>query len=484
MNLANVHVPRSLFLATALLTGCLNLNRDDCADGAVPMGNCPEKPPTSSADGSGGALSADAGAVSTSDGSQAVDGSISPNSPPQIDGGSGVTVIGVAPADGATRVSILGRVTVRLTGVLDPGSVTDSAVWLSLGDSNYRPPVGVSYDPSTGAITISPLAPLEYGTEYRVQVVGLRSAGKEVARFSTRFRTFRNPSVSEADLTNFVTYTHDSEGRLQTRTLHHQPGVAGMFATESGPVIQYVVYQYPSEQVRRSVYYNPGPDKTFGSSDDIVAAYEQSSFGAGLRVQTTLYETAGLDGVWFTADDTFLESTLYAYDEMGRRSRAVTVVGFGRDAIPATADDDVKRYVGFIYVGRCLVDELNHGTAGPDGLWFTADDPVEGGVHRQCNDAGIEMNRETRESGTDEKYGTADDKISWQSHNEVDSQGLIRRTIYPNPGSPGTPDSPQPQDWSYSFDSQGNRRESAFHLLNPDGSELPANWVLTFDPSL
>jgi hypothetical protein len=484
MNLANRHNLRMLVIAAALFSGCLNLNRDDCADGAVPVGSCPEKEPTNSTDGSGAASSPDAGAVSTSDALQAVDSSISPNSPPQIDGGSGVTVVGVSPADGATRVSILGRITVRLSGVLDPGSVTDSAVWLSLGDSNYRPPVGVSYEASTGAITISPLAPLEYGTEYRVHVVGVRSAGKEVARFATRFRTFRNPSVSEADLTNFVVYTHDSEGRLLTRTLHHEPGVAGMFATQSGPVIQYVVYQYPSEQVDRSVYYDPGPDETLGSSDDIVGSYEQSSFSAGLKVQSTLYETAGSDGVWFTADDTFSESTLYGYDEMGRRSRAVTVVGFGRDSIPATADDDVKRYVGFVYVGRCLVDELYYGTAGADGLWFTADDPIGGGVRRQCNAAGVEMNREDREPGADEKYGTADDKISWQSHNEVDSQGLIRRTVYPNPGSLGTPDSPKPQDWSYSFDSQGNRLESAFHLLNPDGSELPANWVLTFDPSL
>ncbi len=51
--------------------------------------------------------------------------------------------------------------------------------------------------------------------------------------------------------------------------------------------------------------------------------------------------------------------------------------GAGADGIWSTADDDVSAYTSFTYnVGKNLVTEVECYWSGDDGLWFTNDDDV------------------------------------------------------------------------------------------------------------
>src|SRR5437773_329956 len=82
-------------------------------------------------------------------------GSPPPSAP---DGGTTVTVTGITPASGTTKVAPASKITIALSGAVDAASVDARSVRLFAG----RTPVHgtVAYDAATHVITFSPTRPL------------------------------------------------------------------------------------------------------------------------------------------------------------------------------------------------------------------------------------------------------------------------------------------------------------------------------------
>jgi hypothetical protein len=97
----------------------------------------------------------------------------------------------VAPADSAAGVALATAPRLTFQRALDPASVTAATVRLVHGRTGATVPAAVAYDPTTHTVTLTPTAPLQDNTPYRIVASGvLDGVGSELTDgFSTTFRT-------------------------------------------------------------------------------------------------------------------------------------------------------------------------------------------------------------------------------------------------------------------------------------------------------
>jgi glucose/arabinose dehydrogenase/endonuclease YncB( thermonuclease family) len=89
------------------------------------------------------------------------------------------TVSTVAPAEGATGVTVTANVTATLSEPMDPATLTTSTVTLAQGATTV--PAAVSYDGPSRTVTLDPSASLAAGTAYTATVKGGANGAKDVA---------------------------------------------------------------------------------------------------------------------------------------------------------------------------------------------------------------------------------------------------------------------------------------------------------------
>ena len=117
-------------------------------------------------------------------------------------------VRGVSPADFGTGLAVGTVPTVTFAPEVDPASVTDSTVRLVHGRTGATVPAAISYDGTARLAKLTPAAPLQDNTPYRILVTGVRDTVGDVqaGRFTTTFRTadLAPPPVSDLKATGGI----------------------------------------------------------------------------------------------------------------------------------------------------------------------------------------------------------------------------------------------------------------------------------------
>ena len=218
-----------------------------------------------------------------------------------------------------------------------------------------------------------------------------------------------------------------------------------------------------------------GPDGVWLSGDETLYYYAYTEFDAmGRQILNAQMDSAGIDGLWFTADD--LPSATYnywkrEYDGQGRVtlelnynaalspaspafseeqlqqytvynadfSTSVTVyrdaygASFGPDGVPFTADDSIA----WPYVVYTDTGYEQYGAPGPDGQWFTADDTRTGSVVSQYDGNRITLEQVLDADGevlsysqvtelTPDSYRTDHYQIGESGNPELDGYNIVQ----------------------------------------------------------
>jgi hypothetical protein len=188
------------------------------------------------------------------------------------------------------------------------------------------------------------------------------------------------------------TYAYDASGRKASDS-HANCGADGI--PRNGDDVRDIsidfTYDANGELIRLDARSGPGADNMWNTPDDsrfMVHKVERDP--SGLPVRQFTYTSAGPDAIWDTADDTpgaiyspgfpvvehqFEAERRVTYDPTSKLVTEATVYnGAGVDGLWGTDDDEIERYTVFSYdaLGK-RIDRKTY-VAGTDGLWHTADD--------------------------------------------------------------------------------------------------------------
>lgn len=204
-----------------------------------------------------------------------------------------------------------------------------------------------------------------------------------------------------------------------------------------------------AKSTRRVHSYDPGGDGQFGTDDDVVGNYNHVIFqanGDAFREHWYSSQGAGVDGLWFTADDV----PAGGFYQPGM-DEGFSTSGPGTDGRWGTADDVIASREQFNVVvnGDERINAV-YAAPGADGQWSTDDDVQSRYYLRVLNENGAETRRVAYlEPGEDGQWYTADDVIgvdwfgAWventylegNDHSKWDSWD--RQVSYDDPGEDG-----------------------------------------------
>ena len=283
------------------------------------------------------------------------------------------TLVSSTPADGATKVSVITKLTFVFSEDLDPSTVTSAAFKLvqnhytGLTTPSLSMHVATSYDAATHTVTVTPDRPMSYdgcstdaAPDYNAATgcggyvldygMGVKdAAGNAFAPGTLRFRTVIN-SMSKR------TYYNSSTGAVSA-AYNHALDAAG-----------HVVKQF---------YESAGADQIFGNADDSYSSVQQWFYGADNQVTQQRGFAAGPDGKLNTNDDVISYLYTYTYDASGREIERTYISAPGPDAQWGTADDIIGNYMAIAYDASGMpTKETYYNSAGTDTVWHTADDRV------------------------------------------------------------------------------------------------------------
>jgi hypothetical protein len=179
----------------------------------------------------------------------------------------------------------------------------------------------------------------------------------------------------------------DATLRFETRRLR----VARSVRYDGGVVRSYDAYEPDADDPyleRSTIFDGAGPDAAWFTADDDLGGWTAITRTSAAEYREVGFNGPGADGVWRTADDHVWYLTRHELDAAGRTARRITYETAGADGTPFTADDPVLTY----YVierdpaGR-PADTTSFDGPGPDGTWLTADDVTDSGRYQRVYDA-------------------------------------------------------------------------------------------------
>ena len=163
-----------------------------------------------------------------------------------------------------------------------------------------------------------------------------------------------------------------------------------------------------------TVYFSPGPDSAWGTSDDDIEKYGLPTYNLDdTRDHIELYGDPGGDGDWFTGDDPITGYTTFAYNSTGNMIARNHHNDAGTDTTWGTGDDVVWQYVKYNYDSSDrLTGYIYYNDPGGDGDWFTGDD-VAWRIYKDSygSDGRKEQRIQSRNPGDDGDWFTPDDVV-------------------------------------------------------------------------
>ena len=401
-------------------------------------------------------------------------------------GGSGDTaaprLVSSTPAADASGVSIVASLTLVFDEPLDPASVTPDA--FALGCWACSPAyVTPTYDDATRTVTLVPLYPLGTGMPYELTIGGgIRDvAGNAFGGATVAFETRINPTVRAIDYdtgsgqpTDWTAWTLDGSGAATRSLGYNGAGADAVWLTMDDAVSAHTewvsvgsgtkrlqksyaagadgklgtaddvvsgIFEIDRDAARREIAYwsfdSAGADGRWETSDDHVVSLSTNTLEGSWIAETDTHDGAGADGQWNTADDVITRIQRYEHDARGRLVRSVELDP-GPDHRAGTADDAVIDYSTQAYDAQDqyglhvfydakgldgVVGTADDG-AGPDGVWFTADD-VPYAYYTRTYQAGAASGASYSSPGADHVWMTADDVVASSFATAYDARRLI-----------------------------------------------------------
>ena len=212
----------------------------------------------------------------------------------------------------------------------------------------------------------------------------------------------------------------------------------------NGAISYYSEFVYDANgRISRTVFYDgTGLDGIWFTADDTFFTYSAPSYDAnGNQIRSVGFNDAGVDGTWFTGDDVVSSFTGYSYDANGNQTRIIQYQDAGVDGIWFNADDTVSSFTDFSYdANRNQTRIISYPDAGVDGTWFTGDDVVSTYTDYSYDANGDQLSGIFySDAGGDGTWFTADDTVSSYFENTYDANGnLTRFVFYLDAGVDGT----------------------------------------------
>lgn len=416
------------------------------------------------------------------------------------------------PADAATKVSVLSKLTFTFDEALDPATVTDASFSITFFQYGLGIPVrvkgAVSYDDATHTVTFTPALAMTWGQKYSVHITAAVKdvAGNAFAGADQVYQTAVNSNLktvyynsATGQPSGWYQYVLDANGRLSKSLYYNAVGPDGNWFTNDdvvssrydlnysadGRILDQRFYQQgpdgiwnTPDDVLRNFYkfgYDaqgrqteqtradaPGPDNQWGTADDPVAALYLYTY-APKRLRMAYYDTAGNDGVWRTPDDHTANYTVYTFDDNGSYTR-YAYYSAGADGLAETSDDACNSYTDNEY-NQNFQQEYSIGrTAGPDNVFLTADDGYSYIGKYEYDAKGVMVNYvQFTTPGPDGVWRTADDVPNYRSSGVGDANGLL--AISRNYSGPGpdarwnTADDVVANQYTTTYDANGTRTD-------------------------
>lgn len=324
-------------------------------------------------------------------------------------------IVSSVPENMQAQVSVLTPISLFFDRRLDPASVTPMTVRLryTYGYAWFYQYAKVSYDDAARKVSVVPNVPMYWSYRYEVRVDGVTDlAGNTLNDGSITFQPYVN------ELTRAAYYN------------------------SSGVISQ--VYRYEHDANGRSQktvrYTGAGVDTLWFTADDVVACCPYGNvYAADGRILEYRSYGAGPDTKPNTADDVLSSLSKLEYDATGLLKYEVSYL-VGPDGVLGTSDDTIERYTAYEH------DENGFQTSyafyvhpGTDNTWKTPDDRTSSttdGWGEYTNDAFGNPTRQVyRYVGADLMPRTADDVLASRYEQEFDSYGYQTRGIgYSGPG--------------------------------------------------
>jgi hypothetical protein len=173
---------------------------------------------------------------------------------------------------------------------------------------------------------------------------------------------------------------YDASGRWTGDTHYLGPGPDGQWNSaddEPDHRIDFVYDDAALQGDRRDIFV--GPDGLLDTADDVVGGRMLAQYEGGFAFTdlswTAYYDQPGPDETWGTSDDPISFTHTFVHD--GWKRKLFVHIAPGADALWLTSDDPVSG----LAVLECIeqentIGEIGHGDPGADGVWDTADDPI------------------------------------------------------------------------------------------------------------
>ena len=427
------------------------------------------------------------------------------------------------PADAATQVSPLTKITLFFDGPLDEASVTNMtfvvrAGFLS-GGSGWRRIYGsVAYDNAGYKVTFAPALPLTSSSEFAVLVDGIKDlSGNTLSGAGIKFRTIFNAISRRIQYsTNGPNYWYDAtfdadghpikgiphsaagpdnlwltsddpvaccidtssyttDGRLKDRRFYDQ-GLDGIAGNADDRVTSRYEFTYDAMGLTTATtnYSGPGPDAQWGTSDDLISTWQKYLYDASNQnIGYQYFDNAGADGMWKTADDrcnscTWSESTLDAFGNVTRYVDRST----GTDQIPGNADDLIQDWTELTIdpTTGAVTRYVFRSAIGPDTTWFTSDDVISNWTRYNYTAQGTDYCQYSG-PGVDGTWLNSDDVGSYHFSTTFDANKQQVGQTYYDAGPDGkycTADDVVAGRSNYTYDTYGRRIDLKGFSAGPD----------------
>lgn len=154
------------------------------------------------------------------------------------------------------------------------------------------------------------------------------------------------------------------------------PGADNVWFTADDSIVNYS-RQIDDGSVSRVIHYRDLTGNGMSADDEVYRYFYRASNIAGHRSVSATFESAGEDGLWFTADD-----VLYTYrvDDVGADGAQISIdyddKSLGPDHLWLTDDDQPISYSVWNYNVSSAPYYIEYAGPGSDGKWFTSDDFV------------------------------------------------------------------------------------------------------------
>ena len=192
-------------------------------------------------------------------------------------------------------------------------------------------------------------------------------------------------------------------------------------------------FQQISVVTRDTTYSGPGPDGQWDTSDDVVVRDERVIAKSSSAYDDMTFDGPGPDGKWGTDDD-HVQARAAGTGPILTPSSVYQYSSAGPDGAWGTSDDVVSTWSKFVYgdgASTPFVQELQYTNAntigivtsrytgwgmfslaaGPDGVWGTKDDSLDGRYVDDRNTNGRMQTLTSYGPGADQKYFTPDDVV-------------------------------------------------------------------------